>query len=229
MEGIHESEGIQSSRREPMSGSGVQAEGPTLRLARYLKEFVGLRTTTVRDLVKYESVLWFADIPQDADCRSPAWSDSRQEDEPWLEVRRQEPEPLPDPPEIAQPWVDLEALKQATLEIPPLRSTILVPDPQVDLEEGETPPLIVRSLVEFPEVQRAYDKYRPRWEAWSTEARRRRKIQEVYAALFSLHTQIRKQGEILEVVLGLGLLDWRATKNERAMPIRRHAMVARAE
>ncbi|MBZ0151859.1 MAG: AAA family ATPase [Planctomycetes bacterium] len=144
-------------------------------------------------------------------------------------MRRQEPEPLPDPPEIAQPWVDLEALKQATLEIPPLRSTILVPDPEVDLEEGETPPLIVQALVEFPEVQRAYDKYRPRWEAWSTEVRRRRKIQEVYAALFSLHTQIRKQGEILEVVLGLGLLDWRATKNERAVPIRRHAMVARAE
>jgi very-short-patch-repair endonuclease len=212
-----------------MIGSGARAEGPALRLARYLKEFVGLRTTTVRDLAKYESVLWFADMPQDAGCRSPAWSDSRQEDEPWLEVKRQEPEPLPDPPEIAQPWVDLEALKQATLEIPPLRSTILAPDPDVDPEEGETPPLIALSLFDFPEVERAYDMYRPRWEAWSTEARRRRKIQEVYAALFSLHTQIRKQGEILEVVVGLGLLDWRATKNERVIPIRRHAMVARAE
>jgi hypothetical protein len=40
-----------------------------------LKEFVGLRTTTVFDVNKYESVLWFSDMPHEPECQSPAWSD----------------------------------------------------------------------------------------------------------------------------------------------------------
>jgi hypothetical protein len=35
-------------------------EPKALRLARYLKDFVGLRSTTVYDVNKYESVQWFA-------------------------------------------------------------------------------------------------------------------------------------------------------------------------
>ena len=46
-----------------MTASEVQPENPALRLALYLKEFVGLRTTTVRDVAKYDSVLWFGDMP----------------------------------------------------------------------------------------------------------------------------------------------------------------------
>jgi hypothetical protein len=42
----------------------ASSESKALRLARYLKEFVGLRSTTVYDVNKYESVLWFADMPQ---------------------------------------------------------------------------------------------------------------------------------------------------------------------
>ena len=53
----------------------LEVESSALRLARYLREFVGLRTTTVRDVTKYDSVLWFGDMPQDPDCRSGAWTD----------------------------------------------------------------------------------------------------------------------------------------------------------
>jgi hypothetical protein len=41
------------------------SESKALRLARYLKEFVSLRSTTVYDVNKYESVLWFGDMPQE--------------------------------------------------------------------------------------------------------------------------------------------------------------------
>ena len=40
------------------------------------------------------------------------------------------------------------------------------------------------------------------------EYRRREAIQEIYAELFRLRTQVLKQGEIVEAVLGLGLLHW---------------------
>ena len=212
-----------------MTANDVQVENPALRLARYLKKFVGLRTTTVRDVTKYESVLWFGDMPQEPDCRSAAWTDDYDADDPWLEVKKQQFEKTPAPPVSTLPWVDEQALKRATQDIAALRPTIFLPDDEAELEEGETPPLSEHSLNDHPEVQQAYDRYRSRWEAWSTEHRRREAIQRVYAELFRLHTQVRKQGEIIEVVLGLGLLDWRAKLNERVIPIRRHAVVGRVE
>ena len=48
----------------------------------------------------------------------------------------------------------------------------------------------------------------------------------MYAELFRLHTQVRKQGEIVELVLGLGLLDWRDAKS---VPILRHVVTARVD
>ncbi|MBN2311570.1 MAG: AAA family ATPase, partial [Candidatus Hydrogenedentes bacterium] len=212
-----------------MTANGDQEEKPALRLARYLKEFVGLRTTTVRDVTKYDSVLWFGDMPQEADCRSAAWTDDYDAEDPWLEVKKQEFEKAPPPPQFTMPWVDEDALRRATVEIPPLRLSVLVPDDGAEVDDGESPPLTEHSLGDYPEIQQAYERYRPLWEAWSAEHRRREAIQRVYAELFRLHTQVLKQGEIIEVVLGLGLLDWRAKLIGKVIPIRRHAVVARVE
>ena len=207
----------------------LEVESSALRLARYLREFVGLRTTTVRDVTKYDSVLWFGDMPQDPDCRSGAWTDDDDLDRPWLEVKKQRFEKAPPPPKPVLPWVNEEALSRATPELPSLLPSILQPDEEVELEEGETPPLREHSLDDHPEIRQAYEGFRPRWEAWSTEHRRREAIQRVYAELFRLHTQVRKQGELIEVVLGLGLLDWRVKLNEKVIPIRRHAVTGHIE
>ena len=67
----------------------TSSESKALRLARYLKEFVGLRSTTVYDVNKYESVLWFGDMPQEPECQSPAWNDEFMVDDPWLVVHKQ--------------------------------------------------------------------------------------------------------------------------------------------
>lgn len=65
-------------------------ESKAIHLARYLKEFVGLRSTTVYDVHKYDSVLWLSDIPQEPQCQSPAWSDGFEPGEPWLVVHKQQ-------------------------------------------------------------------------------------------------------------------------------------------
>ena len=119
-----------------MTANDVQVENPALRLARYLKKFVGLRTTTVRDVTKYESVLWFGDMPQEPDCRSAAWTDDYDADDPWLEVKKQQFEKTPAPPVSTLPWVDEQALKRATQDIAALRPTIFLPDDEAELEDG---------------------------------------------------------------------------------------------
>ena len=212
-----------------MSTENTKTETPSLRLARYLKEFVGLRSTTVRDVAKYESALWFSDMPQEADCRSGAWTDDWDPEEPWLEVRKQVFDSPPVPPEVTGKWVDNKALQRATPDIPPLRTSIFVEDADAELEEGETAPLVEQFLSDHPEVVAAYQAFRPKWEAWAIEDRRRHSVQQVYADLFRLHTQLKKQGEIVEVVLGLGLVDWRAKLGQQEIAIRRHAVVAQVD
>ena len=208
---------------------GQKQESKALRLARYLKEFVGLRSTTIRDVDKYESVLWFADMPQTNDCLSSAWNDTFESGTPWLEVRKQRFPKLPEPPELVLPWIDQQALRRATPEIPQLRQTIFLPDATVEVEKDEEPPLVESSLVDRPDVYKAYERYQPIWTAWSAEYRRREAVQSVYAELFNLHTQVRKQGEIVELILGLGLLDWRGTADIKLPSIRRHIASARVD
>ncbi len=209
--------------------AGVPTESKALRLARYLREFVGLRSTTVRDIDQYETVLWFADMPQESDCQSSAWNDTFEPGAPWLEVRKQQFPKLPEPPETILPWIDQQALRRATDDIPKLRPTVLLPDLHAEISQGEDQPLVEAALADRPEVTKAYERYRPNWEAWSAEYRRRERIQTIYAELFRLHTQVRKQGEIVELVLGLGFLDWRKPSKGKAASIRRHIISARVD
>ena len=206
----------------------TSSDSKVLRLARYLKDFVGLRSTTVHDVNKYELVQWFGDMPQEPDCQSPAWNDEYEPGDPWLVVHKQQFPKPPVPPELVLPWTDQEALKRAGAEIPPLRSTRLEPDLDAVLGSEEEPPLVERHIEEHPEVTSAYERFRPTWEAWSAEYQRRSRIQSVYAELFRLHTQVQKQGEIVELVLGLGLLVWRGTKGN-SIPILRHIVTARVD
>lgn len=200
-----------------------------IRLARYLKEFVGLRTNTVRDVSKYESVLWLGDMPQEPECVSPAWNDDFQPGDAWLTVHKQQFPKPPTPPDLVLPWIDSETLKRATPETPTLRPIRLMPDLSAEVEDGNQAPLVEQRLEDCPDVAAAYDKFRPNWEAWSKEYRRRERIQNVYAELFRLHTQLQKQGEIVELVLGLGLLAWRSVGKEGAIPILRHIVSARID
>ena len=208
----------------------VSSESKALRLARYLKEFVGLRSTTVYDVNKYELVLWFGDMPQEPQCQSPAWNHEFEAGDPWLVVHKQQLPKPPGPPEVILPWIDQQALKQAANEMPKLRPTRLEPDLEANIGEGEEePPLVERRLDDHPEIVAAYERYRPNWEVWSKEYQRRSRIQSVYAELFRMHTQVQKQGEIIELVLGLGLLVWRGPTKGKSPPILRHIVTARVD
>lgn len=205
----------------------MSEESKALRLARYLREFVGLRTTTVRDVSKYDQVLWFADMPQDKGCESPAWIDGIEEGAPWLVVKKQTLPESPAPPMQIHPWIDLTACKNASNEVLPLRQTTMLPNPEK--ADGEDERLIQASLDDHPEVSSAYDRYIQRWEAWRNEYRRLKAIQDVYAGLFSLHTQVRKQNELVELVLGVGLLEWHAPVKNKAVTTRRHMVTAKVD
>jgi very-short-patch-repair endonuclease len=203
-------------------------ESKALRLARYLKEFVGLRTNTVLDLNKYDLVLWFGEMGRGAECHSPAWAEGYAPGDPWLVVRKQLLPKPPAPPDILLPWIDEQALRRAGAEAPGLLPTMLLPT-TLEPGWGQDPPLIGRRLEDHPEIARAYDAYRPLWLAWSEDYLRRSRVQKTYASLFNVHTQLQKRGEIVELVLGLGLLAWRDPSKPKSAQIVRHVVTARVD
>lgn len=210
-----------------MTNAGTGAGPQSLRLAQYLKELVGLRSKTIRDVEKYDQVLWLKDMPQERDCWSPAWADEFDLSDPFLEVKKQTFESPPTPPHVTNDWVNKEALREASQRIPPLLTAIFLPEETAKANHDEDPPLHQHFLKDHPEVEQAYEQYRSRWESWSKEHRRRQAIQRIYAKLFQLHTEIKKEGEVSEVVLGLGLLSWKAKVKGKEVPIRRHVFVGK--
>jgi hypothetical protein len=56
----------------------------------FLKEFTELRTKTARTLDQYEQVLWFSDVPHEAECECAAWHRGQDGEigEVWLAIRQ---------------------------------------------------------------------------------------------------------------------------------------------
>jgi hypothetical protein len=91
-------------------------------------------------------------MPQEPQCQSPAWNHEFETGDPWLSVHNQQLPKPPVPPEVILPWIDQQALKQATDDMPKLRPTRLEPDREVEIGEGEEPPLVERRLDDHPEA-----------------------------------------------------------------------------
>lgn len=207
---------------------GCVKESKALRLAQYLKEFAGLRSSIIRNVDQYETVLWFNDMPQEAECHSPAWDSCYKLDDPWLEVRKQK---LPKPPQcsgLLLPWLDQKSIERA-YETPALRSIAYLPNLNAERNENEEPPLLEHNLQDHPEVEEEFNLYLPKWKIWSIEYKRREEIQKIYTELFYLYNQLKKQSEIFELVLGFGLLDWQSSVAGKSIPIRRHVVTAKVD
>ncbi len=59
-----------------------------IRLFTYLQELVQLRTSQVRDIESYESVVRFSEVPHEEECYSISWGTPLEDSDVWLEIRR---------------------------------------------------------------------------------------------------------------------------------------------
>lgn len=202
------------------------------RIFEYLKEISQARTTSVRDCSDYEEILWIKDIPSEPECYSIAWGakrehDGEMDDDLWIEVKRKKEPPCPKIPNKCTDWIDpAVVLNSDEGFIPMPRETItILPEGNVDEDGGPEP--VVLELSDHPEVQDIWIKYlEEKWEPWTEQHRRWKKIQTVYGKLFAIHQHMRRLGEEYELILGIGLLAWRTPSGK---PVRRHILCGRAE
>ncbi len=214
-----------------MDGAEAQTDR-VIRLLRYLREFVSLRTKVVRRVDDYARdglVLWFSKMPREGGCRSPLWTEFGEGKEgTWLEVRRQDLPRHPQLPESLAPWTDVEKIGRSDLGEPEIRSVAYLPTGSSDPDDGdpENPTLEPHDLEDHPEVYRSWNDYLEKWRPWQEEHSRKAKIQDLYGELFHAYQTQRRLGEAYELVFGLGLVSW---TNPQGHSVRRHFVTAQAE
>lgn len=179
----------------------IQAKA--INLVRYLREVAQLGAKPVKDVKNYEKVLWLSALPHVEGCWTQAWDADAERDE-WLLVKK--PGSVPELPAECRDWIDAKALSAKTAPVLP--------------ETNHKPQeLMPQRLVDFPQVQSAWEQYLvQKWRPWD-------EWRKIYTQLFDLHQELQRKGDAMELVLALGLLVWQP---QNGMLIRRHMIVANA-
>ncbi len=197
-----------------------------IALFRFLKELTELRSKTIRTVDQYDEVLWLADLPREAEVTCAAWgsSDDAAVTETWIEIRRPDLPPAPQPDPELQAWLVSEQVQDSSGEMPELRDGIQF---RIESGPGEDPPdapFVPRRIEDFPEIKTKWEQYvEDEWWPWAERDRRMQRVQRVYASLYSIYQKQQRLGEQYEVVLGLGLLSWKPLHQHE---IRRHLVTA---
>ncbi|MCC6315452.1 MAG: AAA family ATPase, partial [Thermomicrobiales bacterium] len=93
-------------------------------------------------------------------------------------------------------------------------------EPDVEAEPA------ARLLDDHPEIRSQWEEYLlVSWLPWAERDRTIRTLEKIYADLFSIYQQLRQSGESYEIVLAVGLLNW---KTPRAQTVKRHIVTVQA-
>jgi len=189
----------------------------TSRLFTYLKELSLLKTPLIRDLQNYENYIFLNEIPEEPECVSPLTSNVN---DIWIEIKKPNRPEFPLLPETIKAWISPSFRLADTKTELSLVEKIINPD-YIDIENTEATDSEVKSrflyLKDFPEIQRTFEYFKKgKFEPWKAEYIRFEKVQNIYTNLFSMYQKQKKLGEQYELIIGVGLLNWKTPDNQLA-------------
>lgn len=121
--------------------------------------------------------------------------------------------------------VDDDPLEGAWIQLdrpPPPRPSPEPPRELHDWLDGEDEPALMTGAP--TDLEPALIRHRSAWAKWSEVEARRQAAEAVYGTAFAINRALEREGERMELVLGVGLLEWQRA----GAPIRRHLLVADA-
>lgn len=204
-----------------------------LQVFNYLHEFSKLRTNPVRDIEhsesQYPEILWFSDIPEYELFDSITFPSYSKDADYWLKIKKPKGEPLkpifPKISDILIEWVDEESL---TDEIgkPLLKHKIEKNGKEI-------------FITDIPAVNDEFNKYiNNKWfddlkiykresKAYIAKLAEHEKRNKIYKNLFSICNKAQQFGEEYELIVGVGLLNFK--ENPETPLICRHILTSKAE
>lgn len=183
----------------------------------------------IRNVSEYEKLLWISDIPQDTKCFTQAWgrNESYGATE-WIIIEKADEPQLPTPPSPCNDWFNQADLRK-TDKIPQLRQKISIEVKNPEWTEGSSLPKTITTtdyLASHPVVSTQWEQYiSSKWSLWKIQHIQWKKVANVYTELFTFYQSQIKLGEQFELVVGLGLLNW---KTPFGQAVHRHLLVADA-
>lgn len=223
----------------------------TRSLLSFLKETATLRQKRIAAYGDGDKLLWLADLPRDLPqtwkdaCRSAFVADNPTDiPDLWLEVRKKRKPTFPLLPAELQHWVPQEFQNRPDRYVdrepeelidflnPQIAAPVEKHMPNTGLAHKREYTSIekvpeVRNLKEHRQIEGAWLKYlETQWKPWAQEMRIWKRVQEIYEQVDFMRRRIEEAEERYELVLAVGLLQWR---DSTGVTVKRHLLIAPAE
>lgn len=191
----------------------------TSSLVEFLRDVALARRQRITDVNSYERVLWLDDLPAEVSVDVNAGPGDT-----LFAIPRLRAEAAPEPPAVLTNWLDKDALRDSTNPSPVLKAKgpawVVVEQP------GGSKGMVAKvlPLEEAPDVGRAFELWLPLWHSWAARDRQAAPFRAWYSALAAAAHLVSQQEDQYELVLGTGLLAWRAPSGTE---IRNHILTTR--
>jgi len=204
-----------------------------LQIFNYLLEFSKIRSKAVRDIenskTNYIDILWMSDIPIDEKIDCITHEEYSSESGYWLKISKpKEPEKpkFPSPPQKLKEWIKSDSLLDKN-EFPVLLTEIAYENGKTkNLDDNYQIKLLFNNYCENKWFSDS-DEYWVNYEIYEKEFAAYEKVNTIYKRLFSIYNKSQQFGEEYELIMGLGLMNFR--ENEDTPLICRHIIVSKAE
>ncbi len=154
------------------------------------------------------AVVWLADVP----AHERATYDPDAQDGCFLTLGKVKIAAPPEPDLEMRSWLVSQVIDKPGIEPELLRRR------EISHESGESETVL---LTDHPGVVELFDHWQVRWRSWAERTRRDMEVLGLYRTVYDMYTQSSAVAETLEVVLGVGCLEWRAPRSET---VKRHIL-----
>lgn len=193
-----------------MLGDSHQENTKLVQIFRYLQALHQLRNPLIRAIQEQPWVMWFHDLPDHPCIRkgnsSTANNENQQQgqvgDDFILKVSRPRVADAPPLPKelslwVQNGWQDIDG------------KITVIPD----IQKYENNQLRIEHFSDDPQRMRALDSWKARREAWIEAERPALQALKLYERLYALYTQLGREGERFELLVGDGVVFWKPTNN----------------
>ena len=204
-----------------------------LQIFNYLLEFSKIRSKAVRDIInaptQYIDIIWLSDIPKNELINCILDDDFNEDADYWIKIFKPiEPElpKFPPPPPNLEKWIAEDSLLNKD-GFPTLKEFIFIDDNNKSY------------LADNPKIKEEFDKYiTTKWfedsemywdefKNYEIQYKSYNEVNSIYKKLFSIYNKSQQFGEEYELVMGLGLINFKAS--DESPLICRHILTQRAE
>ena len=197
----------------------------TSDLLKYLKERIKLRTKSIRSIDNYDNKVWIGDIPESENCKVQPWiknSSSNNDEElndKWIQIKKPKLTNAPKLPTVLEEWIDGDKINDPNVTLN-LKETIEIITSDENNEEVHE----VKTLNDNQYLYKIFREYLDKkWNPWSKKESVNRKVQDIYAELYTIYNNQKKLNETYEILLGVGFLTW---KTPSGYEVKRHGLGA---